>query len=114
MDKPFGGITCVFGGDPCQILPVAHHGDHPQTVKACVKSSHLWNHVHHIWLMENMRADPSEVEFSKYLLSIGEGTAEVFPGIGDQVIQVTDGFLVKSLSELVGKFVSRDTGWVWR
>ena len=59
--------------------------------------------MHHIQLMENMRVDPSEVEFSKYLLSIGEGAAEVFTDIGDQVIQVPDEFLVKSLSELVGK-----------
>ena len=27
IDKPFGGITVVFGGDPCQILPVVHHGN---------------------------------------------------------------------------------------
>ena len=53
--------------------------------------------------MENMRVDPGKVEFSKYLLNIGEGTAEVFPDIGDQVIQVPDEFLVKSLSELVGE-----------
>ena len=26
-DKPFGGITAVFGGDPRQILPVVHHGN---------------------------------------------------------------------------------------
>ena len=70
--------------------------------------------MHHVQLMENMRVDPSEGEFSKYLLSIGEGTAEVFPDIGDQVIQVPDEFLVKSLSELVGESVSRDTEWVWR
>ena len=43
------------------------------------------------------------MEFSKYLLSIQEGTAEEFPDIGDQVIQVPDEFLVKSLSELFGK-----------
>ena len=26
-DKPFGGITVMFGGDPRQILPVVHHGN---------------------------------------------------------------------------------------
>ena len=41
VDKPFGGIMMVFGGDPCQILPIVHHGDHPQIVNACVKSSEL-------------------------------------------------------------------------
>ena len=27
VDKLFGGIVVVFGGDLCQILPVVHHGD---------------------------------------------------------------------------------------
>ena len=27
VDKPFGGIVVVFGGDPHQILPVVCHGD---------------------------------------------------------------------------------------
>ena len=27
IDKPFGGIAVIFGGDPCQILPVFCHGN---------------------------------------------------------------------------------------
>ena len=27
IDKPFGGIAVIFGGDPCQILPVVHHSN---------------------------------------------------------------------------------------
>ena len=27
IEKPFGGITVVFGGDPHQILPVVCHGN---------------------------------------------------------------------------------------
>ena len=27
IDKPFGGVAVVFGGDPCQILPVVHHSN---------------------------------------------------------------------------------------
>ena len=27
VDKPFGGIVVVFGGDLHRILPVVHHGD---------------------------------------------------------------------------------------
>ena len=42
VNKPFGGITVVFGGDPRQILPVVRHGDRPRIVQACVKSSGLW------------------------------------------------------------------------
>ena len=107
VDKPFGGITVVFCGDPWQILPVVHHGDWPRIVQACVKSSYLWKQVHCIHLSQNMRVDPKEFEFSKYLLSIGEGHAQVFPNIGDQVIKVPDEFLVRSLSELIVKIFPR-------
>ena len=67
VDKPFGGITIVFGGDPRQILPVVPHGDRPRIVQVCVKCSHLWENVHHINLTQNMRLDTDEVEFSKYI-----------------------------------------------
>ena len=39
----------------------------------------------------------------KTILSIGEGTAEVFPAIGDQVIKIPSDFLVQTLDELVAK-----------
>ena len=55
VDKPFGGITMVFGGDPHQILPTVCHGDRLQIVNACFKSSQLWSQVHKIKLTQNMR-----------------------------------------------------------
>ena len=81
-------------------MPVVHHGDRTRIVQACVKSSCLWRNVYELCLTQNMRLDPKEVEFSKYLLTIGEGHAQVFPNIGDQV---PEEFLVKSLEELVAK-----------
>ena len=107
VDKPLGGITVVFCGDPQQILPVVRHGDRSRIVQACVKSSHLWKQVHCIHLTQNMRVDPKEVEFSKHLLSIGEGHAQVFPNVGDQMIKVPDEFLDRSLSELIAKIFPR-------
>ena len=50
-----------------------------------------------------MRVDPQEVKFSKYLLSIGEGSAQSFPDIGDQVIQLPPALLVESLPALISK-----------
>ena len=41
VDKPFGGIVAVFGGDPRQILPVVHHGGQCKIVQACIHSSSL-------------------------------------------------------------------------
>ena len=57
--------------------------------------------MHQVKLKQNMRVDPEEVEFSNYLLTIGEGTAEVFPDVGDDVIKVPHNYLVKSLPQLI-------------
>ena len=55
VDRPFGGIPTVFSGDHRQILPVVHHGNQAEIVKACIHSSSLWNNVKHLKLMTNMR-----------------------------------------------------------
>ena len=101
VEKPFGGIAVVFGGDPRQILPVVHHGNCPKVVKTCVQSSELWSSVHKIRLPQNMQVEPSELQFSSYLLLVGEGTEQTYPDIGKEVIKVPDEFLVESISHLI-------------
>ena len=103
VDKPFGGITVVFGGDPHQILPIVHHGNCPHIVKSCVKSSHLWHHVNEIRLTQNMRVNYGEDDFALYLLQIGDGTEKVYSELGDQVIKIEQQYLVNSIEELVEK-----------
>src|SRR6266446_6364904 len=44
-DKPFGGLTIVFGGDFQQILPVVLKGDRAQVVGACMQRSILWGDI---------------------------------------------------------------------
>ena len=70
VNMPFGGITVLFGGDPCQILSVVCHGNCPRIVQACVKSSTLWQQVCNINLKINMRVDPEEAHFSEYILTL--------------------------------------------
>ena len=41
----FAGITCVFGGDLRQILPVVIHGGRPDIVPRVFTQSFLWQHV---------------------------------------------------------------------
>ena len=62
IDKPFGGIAVIFGGDPCQILPVVHHGNQCKIVQACIHSSSLWNKIQQLKLTINMRLKPDEVD----------------------------------------------------
>ena len=59
--------------------------------------------MYQINLVANMRVHPQKAEFSKYLLTIGEGTAQLFFEIGDDMIKISNNFLVKMLPELIGK-----------
>ena len=44
-NRPFGGVTVVFGGDFQQILPVIVRGSRPQIVGASIQRSPTWNHL---------------------------------------------------------------------
>ena len=103
VNKPFGGIPTVFSGDPRQILPVVCHGNQAAIVKACVHSSLLWHQVVQLKLMTNMRVDHDEIDFSSYLLTIGDGAAQVHPHIGQDMIQIPQQYLVNAMEELIDK-----------
>ena len=43
-----------------------------------------------IHLTENMRTDPDEIEFSNYLLRLGEGKEEVIEELNEFAIKIPD------------------------
>lgn len=77
LDRPFGGVTMVFGGDFQQILPVVPKGTRGDIVSASLQRSSLWSQVIVLHLHKNMRLEPGseEEEFAKWLLDIGHGCA---------------------------------------
>uniref|UniRef100_K3Z2Q3 ATP-dependent DNA helicase n=1 Tax=Setaria italica TaxID=4555 RepID=K3Z2Q3_SETIT len=81
QDLLFGGKTIIFGGDFKQVLPVVRKGSRAQIVDASLRRSYLWESMHHLKLVRNMRAQ-SDPWFAEYLLRIGGGTEEV-NGDGD-------------------------------
>jgi hypothetical protein len=75
-ERPFGGLTFVFGGDFQQILPVVIRGGRPQVVGACLQRSALWRSITVLHLHQNMRLDtniPAEQEFARWQLEVGQG-----------------------------------------
>src|SRR6267142_1911064 len=53
-EKPFGGLSVVFGGDFRQILPVIIKGSRGQTVGSCIQRSFLWTSIKVLHLYQNM------------------------------------------------------------
>ena len=69
----FGGITVLFGGDFCQILPAIPKGSREQIVDAALCRSVLWRNIKVMHLTQNMRLDqtPESAAFANWLLDIG-------------------------------------------
>ena len=63
----------------------------------------MWNDIVQIHLTINMCVVTDEVDFAKYLLTLGNGTAPVHPEVGDDMIQILKEYLVNSLDELIEK-----------
>ncbi|CAN6902752.1 unnamed protein product, partial [Brassica oleracea] len=73
--KPFGGKTILLGGDFRQTLPIISQGTRQDCVAASINRSYLWEFVQMFVLSQNMRINKTEVEFAKWILSVGDGTA---------------------------------------
>ena len=73
-DEVMGGKVVVFGGDFRQTLPIAPKGLGLSSIECCLKRWCHWDIVQRFALRKNMRADANAVEFSKYVLSLGDDT----------------------------------------
>ena len=100
-DRPFGGITVVFGSDFQQILPVVRNGARADIVFASLLRSTLWNQINVLKLTQNMCLvnDPDSETFSSWLLDIGHGRGcsdnETIPLPQDMVSPDVETFLAK-------------------
>ncbi|PPQ72835.1 hypothetical protein CVT24_012881 [Panaeolus cyanescens] len=74
IDKPFGGITVLFGGDFQQTLPVVR-GNAADIIDATLLQSTLWRNMQVLHLRQNMRLGQTEADqhYSSWLLDIGHG-----------------------------------------
>jgi len=75
QDRPFGGITVLFGGDFRQVLPVIPRGSWEAIVNASIRKSRIWGQMQVFRLTQNMHLDqsPESVTFAQWLLEVGDG-----------------------------------------
>ena len=84
--KLIGGAVLLLAGDFCQTLPVIPKGTMADELKACLKASYLWRHVHKLKRKTNMRVhlqgDVAAGQFAQQLLSLGDGKIGADPTTG--------------------------------
>lgn len=107
--KRFGGVTLLLAGDFRQTLPVIPRSTPADEVSACLKSSYLWrpsSGLQVLKLSTNMRVhlhqDPKAEDFSKLLLSVGNGAIPALPD-GDIIVPSSLGQMVPHLNDLKSK-----------
>ncbi|THH29066.1 hypothetical protein EUX98_g5120 [Antrodiella citrinella] len=98
-DRPFGGITVVFGGDFQQILPVVPNGAREEIVGASLQRSYLWPLITVLRLHRNMRLenDADAQDFAQWLLDVGHGRGTE----ADGTIHLPDRMRTASVDSLI-------------
>jgi hypothetical protein len=92
---PFGGKVLLLGGDFRQTLPVVRHGKRAAIIEASLKFNKYWNKFKTLKLANNVRSvDP---DFSSYLLKVGNGELLNSDGLPEDIIEIPDNYLSKSL-----------------
>lgn len=105
-DTIFGGKVIVFGVNFREILPVIPRGDRSDIVHATINASYIWDHCKVLELTKNMRLkagsnsqENKEIEeFSKWLLSVGEGKVYE-PNDGFAEIPIPKDMLIMDLQD---------------
>ncbi|XP_074374104.1 uncharacterized protein LOC141714485 [Apium graveolens] len=108
IDKPFGGLTVVCGGDFRQTLPVIPKGTRADIIDASLTSSHLWPFFKLYELNQNMRlhndsltkTDADKIAtFDKWLLQVGNGT--VYDDNYNDPVYLTERAILTPKNEMV-------------
>ena len=63
--------------------------------------SPLYPKMKKCFLLENMRTDLEEREFTEYLLKVGEGKEEIFEDLGEFTVAIPKEYLVESPELLI-------------
>ena len=87
-DIPLGGKCTMLAGDFRQCLPVSDIPAIEHSSTLSLKYSDLWRHFKTMSLINNMRANPDEVEFKDWSLRVGNGIETTIDN--DSLIRLPD------------------------
>uniref|UniRef100_A0A914NFW6 ATP-dependent DNA helicase n=2 Tax=Meloidogyne TaxID=189290 RepID=A0A914NFW6_MELIC len=94
-DIPFAGKVVILSGDWKQSLPVVRNSSIPEmAVPVCIQSSYLYKMFLKTRLLQNMRLQPSEIQFKQWLYNLGTNTSR-------EKIALPKSMMVETRDELI-------------
>jgi hypothetical protein len=104
---PFGGKLILLGGDFRQLLPVVPNVSQAQVAMASICQSELWPQFQRFYLTQNHRAGPNELEFARYLETVGDGKHASVPGRHECCMKIPS-FCVTNKANLISSTFGDD------
>ena len=68
-----------------------------------MQMSPLYSQFKEYKLLQNMRTDRDEINFSKYILQLGEGNEDVIRDISENTVKIPENYLVEAQDKLIEK-----------
>jgi PIF1-like helicase len=93
-DPKFGGLTVLLGGDFRQLAPLP--GEKELLRDVALIFSDLLQMAEKLALINNMRTDPTELNFARLLKEIGEGRQECNPALPPMSFMVPKEWVIES------------------
>ncbi|GFW79643.1 ATP-dependent DNA helicase [Trichonephila clavipes] len=66
-----------------------------ELISTCLKNSHLWSSLKQFSVIRDMRTDPYEQYFARWLLHLGKGTSKNDCQLGADIVKITAEYVVK-------------------
>jgi hypothetical protein len=96
-DRPFGGLTIVFGGDFCKNFLVIVKGSKGQIITSSFQRSSLWHNI--LKLQQNMcllGASLENQQFANWSLEVGSGHATLIDLIMESFLFIDQWYIVQT------------------
>lgn len=100
IKKPFAGKIVILGLDFRQTLPVEPTLSGSEKASVSIRQSDLWNLFEIAHLEINMRVNPEEVSFTKWLERLGNGTLPRYQGLPNDSIRLPSESLIYKYQDL--------------
>ena len=89
------------GGDFRQCLPVLRRSNKCKIIESTIKNSKNWRRFKHLSLTKNIRAQTESIQFTDWLIKLGNGCLPKIDNICDGTVNIPNKYLSDDINSLI-------------